>query len=302
MGGLVGRQQGGSIKASYSTGIVRGADYAGGLVGHFIGSVVGSYSISNVYSTARPTGKNLGGLIGYKDSRGTVTDSYWDTGASAQPASFGGDGKTTVELQSPSGYTGIYANWNLDLDGGGGDDPWSFGTTSEYPALKVDFNNDGASTTEEFGTQTHSAPKVDYDKDNDGLIEVSNLVQLNALRWDPYGNGVSSDARYTSAFYNPMPRMGCSLYNPCAGYELTADLYFDENRDGKITDADAAWWNGGSGWEPIGSSSNKYNIDFQGNGRTISHLFINRPSSDYVGLFAYIGRNGYIRNLVDRNL
>ncbi len=299
VGGLVGRVQGGDIKASYSTGAVSGADYVGGLTGYVSGgSVAGSYSTGRVSSTARPTGKYLGGLTG--GSRGTATDSYWDTGASAQPTSSRGVGKTTAELQSPTGYTGIYANWNLDLDGGGGDDPWSFGTTSEYPALKVDFNNDRVSTTEEFGTQTHSAPKVDYDKDNDRLIEVSNLAQLNAIRWDLDGNGASGDARYASAFYNPVNpvahiNMGCS--DTCIGYELTADLYFDENRDGEITDADAAWWNGGSGWEPIGSSTSKYNIDFQGNGRTISHLFINRPSSDYVGLFAYIDRSGRIRKV-----
>ena len=26
-------------------------------------------------------------------------------------------GHTTAELQDPTGYTGIYANWNVDLDG-----------------------------------------------------------------------------------------------------------------------------------------------------------------------------------------
>ena len=35
------------------------------------------------------------------------------------------------------GYTGIYADWNVDVDGdGNADDPWSFGTSSEYPTLR----------------------------------------------------------------------------------------------------------------------------------------------------------------------
>ena len=42
-------------------------------------------------------------------------------------------------------------------------------------------------------TTTHATSAnatVDYDADNDGLIEVSNLAQLNAVRWDLDGNGV----------------------------------------------------------------------------------------------------------------
>ncbi len=60
----------------------------------------------------------------------------WDTETSGQSTSAGGVGKTTSELQSPTGYSGIYANWNVDLDGDGtGDDPWDFGTSSEYPVI-----------------------------------------------------------------------------------------------------------------------------------------------------------------------
>ena len=77
----------------------------------------------------------MGGLIG--NSTGKVFYSYWDTTASEQQHSDGGQGKTTVELQTPTFYTGIYANWNLNLDGRtGGDDPWSFGTSGHYPVLK----------------------------------------------------------------------------------------------------------------------------------------------------------------------
>ena len=53
----------------------------------------------------------------------------------AQP---GATGKTTSQLQTPTGYVGIYGTWNLDLDGdNASDDPWDFGTSSEYPILKA---------------------------------------------------------------------------------------------------------------------------------------------------------------------
>ena len=43
----------------------------------------------------------------------------------ARPAASAAKAKTTSELQSPTGYTGIYADWNVDLDGDGArDDPW----------------------------------------------------------------------------------------------------------------------------------------------------------------------------------
>ena len=37
-------------------------------------------------------------------------------------------------------------------------DYWDFGTNSEYPALKVDFNGDGTATWQEFGDQRGDAP------------------------------------------------------------------------------------------------------------------------------------------------
>ena len=53
-------------------------------------------------------------------------------------------GQTTTALQTPTGYSGIYADWNVDLDGDTRtDDPWDFGTASQYPALSVDFDGDG---------------------------------------------------------------------------------------------------------------------------------------------------------------
>ena len=52
-------------------------------------------------------------------------------------------GKTTAQLQSPTTYTGIYVNWNLNIDddvttgdASGGDNPWDFGTNAQYPVLR----------------------------------------------------------------------------------------------------------------------------------------------------------------------
>ena len=87
---------------------------------------------------------------------------------------------------------------------------------------------------------------VDYDTDDDGLIEVKDLAQLNAIRWDLNGDGQVSDADrldYVLAFGAAKPRMGCNedINQPsaqvCEGYELTANLDFDSDNDGDV-DAD----------------------------------------------------------------
>ena len=140
VGGLVGFNRGGAVTASYSTGPVSSTSntaVVGGLAGWNTGSVTASFSTGAVSASA----DNVGGLIGLNrvGNRfdGTVTDSYWDTGSSGQPASDGGTAKTGAELRAPTGYTGIYAAWNLDLDNDANtdDNPWDFGAAHNYPTL-----------------------------------------------------------------------------------------------------------------------------------------------------------------------
>ncbi len=54
--------------------------------------------------------------------------------------------------------------------------------------------------------------------------------------------------------------------------------------------------NGGLGWNPIGDNTNEFNGTFDGLGFTISNLYINRPTQDYVGLFGYTN-NATIKNI-----
>ena len=296
-GGMVGllRNAGASIHSSYSTASVSATDYAGGLVGRAIDS-----AITNSYSTGRVTrtsgtGPYIGGLIGY-GSGNTITATYYDTdtsgcvtgGSAGCTTSSGGTPKTTAELQNPTGYTGIYSAWSANLDGVAGDDaPWDFGTTSDYPTLVYHI-------------------EVDYDLDNDGLIEVSNLHQLNAMRYDRNGNGVNeasgaysvsaSDwAIYSSAFPRRVAGMGC--LHGCGGYELAADLDFDSDGDGDVdaNDHGGAFWDGGAGWQSIGTigSSSAWRTTFRGNGHIINNLFINRTTGDQ-GLFGATWGNGNI--------
>ena len=140
-----------------------------------------------------------------------------------------------------------------------------------------------------------ATPCTDYDQDDDGLIEVINLAQLNAIRWDLDGDGSSTKTGYADAFPTAASGMGCPV-SVCTGYELTTDLDFDTGGSGLVDAADDHW-NDGAGWEPIGGSTNNFSATFHGNGNTISNLLINRGSSNEVGLFGDADSSSEVRHV-----
>ena len=169
--------------------------------------------------------------------------------------------------------------------------------------------------------------KADFDVDDDQLIEVHNLAQLDAIRWDMDGNGdvsnqTSTDqAAYRLAFPPGVAGMGCkavdhddSTTTPnqpvCLGYELNNDLDFDTDGDGAtytvtstgavVGDSGDTYYNAGQGWDPFGTyyndaqgwdpRSGSFAAIFDGNGNTIANLFINRVNNGGLGLFGAIGQ------------
>ncbi|GEM_PF-1958600 len=65
-------------------------------------------------------------------------------------------------------------------------------------------------------------------------------------------------------------------------------------------DIDAAPFNSGSGWEPIGTSESPFTGNIDGNDHTINNLFINRNSTTGVGLFGYIS-GAELTNIIINN-
>ena len=280
----------GAIIASYSTAEVQltvgSAQPRGLLVGEsYAGSISYSYATGRSYGFGNP-----GQLVGQIVTTGgiatpAITASYWDS----QTTNVGG-GQTTAGLQNPTGYTGIYENWNSDVDGvTGNDDPWDFGTASQYPVLKY--------ASHDFAAQGRP---FDYDADNDGLIDITTLAQLDAIRHDLDGNGDPAGAAGAAAFRKAFPhrvrsvagRMGCQPTDhdsmpgtpdraTCTGYELMADLDFDTNGDGNVNSSDDY-----PNWAPIGANLSPYTAAFNGNGHTISNMTINTSNLGQVGLFA----------------
>ena len=342
-GGIAGANSG-SIIASFATGSVSGSVVVGGLVGDNsmpwvdrwdeggAGTVIASYAAAFVSGET-----SVGGLAGRNPGR--LILSFWDIDVSGQSNGTGdgnvptNSGKTTAELQSPAGFTGVFSAWNIDLDNADGDytletgagDFWDFGTSQQYPVLKAEFDGDGVATWQEFGEQgrepSSTAPSAappdtpapvttpvatvpasqSLDTDSDGLIEVSNLEQLNAVRFDLDGNGIpdgAGDKAYASAF----PAAETNPCSGCNGYELTRPLDF-QDLESYSSGAVNPLWTKGSGWLPIGvgSSETSFTATFEGNGHTIRSLFVNRTTfledAGAAGLFGFTGSSAVIRGI-----
>ena len=174
--------------------------------------------------------------------------------------------KTNSGAEDP----GAAAGWsvaNTGLEKGPTDTEWTTSTSSGMIAI--------------VGYET-----IDYDLDNDGLIEIASAAQLNAVRWDLDGDGVTlfaNEAQYESAFPNRAQGMGCPRFR-CSGYELTADI-----------DLGVAPHNAGTGWTPMGGAGGGFLATLEGNGHTVSGLTINNTADGMYGLFGIIG--GTVRNL-----
>ena len=164
---------------------------------------------------------------------------------------------------------------------------------------------------------------VEVDGDNDGLIDIVTARQLHNARHHLDGAGYGESPAATNT-------IGCPASTGCFGYELTANIDFDEDGDGYTwtvdgggvlslddDDADAVHFDTGEGgWLPIGDcgpdgecvdlsdsdggdetdDNAPFEAVFDGGGHTISHLATAREAP-LLGLFGLLGEDADIRNL-----
>jgi hypothetical protein len=193
------------------------------------------------------------------------------------------------------------AAW-LDADLDGYPDSWASGCDAScqndsgltLDTSLNDVDNDGVIDIQDSDTNG----VLNADADSNGLIEVSTLEQLNSVRYNLTGTGRTlTEAGESDSSGCPVVIFEGTLQRVCAGYELTTTLDFDTNADG-VMDASDTYWSDGEGWEPIGDANSPFTAIFDGNGHQIRNLYIDRPSTNYVGLFGYVkGEAASLRNL-----
>ena len=91
------------------------------------------------------------------------------------------------------------------------DDPWDFGTSDQYPALKVDFNGDNIATWQEFSYQLRERPRL--------TATVSGAQ--TSLTW----------SAVDTSHWTPAPSVSYELYRDgekMAGYDGSAPSYTDK--------------------------------------------------------------------------
>ena len=302
VGGLVGCNDG-KITGSSSSGGVTGYSGVGGLVGRNGESTGSTAAITNSSATGNVTAfENFGALVGINN--GTITNSQGTgtltqlPGVASASANYAGLVAWQYELASGVAFSYVKVRW-LEKPTSG---PPNWSNASEHQindasassyqitgltfdkeyVVKLTFglSKDGATSLVETDPVEFTATDgKDFDADDDGLIDVSSMAQLSAMRYDTDGNGSVSDddlSNYQAAYPDPMDNMGCPS-SGCVGYELTESLI--------------PW-----GW-PQQTPINGYNAIFDGNGFTIIGLRISAGSQDYVGLFGSVGSSGVIRNL-----
>ena len=82
-------------------------------------------------------------------------------------------------------------------------------------------------------------------------------------------------------------------------YKLTTDVGFYSNPDNEDWDGSQSAGDGvdSEGWKPLGNSTEAFSGEFNGNGKSIYNLFINRPSIEEQGFFGKLGSNAVVTGL-----
>ena len=275
VGGIAGYTIGTyAVTQSYSSGTVNGSMYVGGIAGQNSGSIAVSYS------TATISGDVSGGFAGYNE--GTISDSYaWGNVSGAffigglVGANYDG---AIIRCYSKGTATGDDYVGGLvgDVSTGG-----IYEDTSNYWDTKT-----SGQLISSMGTGKNTAEmktKNTFTKSGWNFTSVWWIVEdytYPLLRWD-HGEGTEDHPYLIHDIWELQEVKNYPLYH----YALANDI-------------DASYsllFNEGSGFDPIGNTENPFSGALHGCGYQIKDLYINRPSTDYIGLFGYI--DGLINNI-----
>ncbi|MCR9103311.1 MAG: hypothetical protein NXI25_25405, partial [bacterium] len=272
IGGVVGyagasAATGTTIENCYSSCSVNGSG-AMARVGGLVGTLFDGYTISDCYSTGAVTGTgdNVGGLVGLSFG-GTVTNSFWDTQTSGQATSAGGTGKTTAEMQDYTTFN--TAGWDFVSETANGSaDVWDM---------------------DQFGTVNNGYPLLSWQDgaDSDVLAPYSGGMGTPG---DPYQIATAADLIQLSGRSQDWDK----------DFIQTADIDFGTDETAVDWDGDgSADGIGTAGFSGIGESTqNGFTGNYNGQGHTISNLFVNQAGdvSNY-GMFRVLVTGGSVSQL-----
>lgn len=299
VGGICGYNDGGWVDNCYASGMISGK-IVGGICGKLDNySRQGGFPerIFNCYSTASLSGGTLGGICGYAIDVERVMGCFWNVEASGVTTSYGGSGKTTLEMLNSNTFKN--AGWDIDV-------VWY--CSSGYPTLRWEDAPQAGPHTVIFHAGTHgqitSGPSTQLVPHT--LNAVSPKVSADSgwafMGWTPALTGIVEDTTLTAVYEQwqgegtaDNPYLVTSRQhleginrNLAAHYRLANDLDLTGVEYGQSVIADA-------------QSDPAFTGSFDGAGYIIRNLTINRlvgsDNYDHVGLFGDLGNGSAVRNL-----
>ena len=278
-GGVVGFLIGGSVTNSFTTGIVTGKQYIGGIAGY----IKDNGSVTSSYSTCTVTGNNdIGGVAGNVYSEGRVTNC-----AALNPCISGKTNIGRITGQNDSDLSG-----NISFSGmtGGGSDRTASGLDgADMNAVTIRADGTlGGRFTIENGWTVENGKLPGFGKT---LEMPSYIVDVEDLKFQGKG---TLEAPYLIGTAGQLEKLAelviTDSYNYSTKYyKLIANIDLSDYGSSNIN------FNGGKGWRPIGKLYYPFLGVFDGNGYTINGMYINDSTLKYAGLFGYL--SGTVKNL-----
>lgn len=170
-------------------------------------------------------------------------------------------------------------------------------SNKEYPAVQISPDEDGTFHLPDgqyayaIFSAGYKTVKGEFTVNGKNLVLPRANLQIQTA-WD--GETITEPGKNSEEVYQitgPGELMWFMKNAPLtASAELTADIRINETVS---EDAGAAY-----SWQPVGTSSSKaYTGDFNGNGHTISGIYVDGKNAGNGGLFGYVGTGGIIHDL-----
>lgn len=289
-----------------NTGIIRAqtvANQEGSIV--LLGGASGTAQVAGTLDASAPNGGN-GGFIEtsgqqLKVADGTTITTKAATGASGNwlidPVDFtiaSGSGALTTSgigadtLQTSLGSSNVTITTDASTSGNGdiivnAPVTWSANTLTLSAHRNIDINaamtaTNTAGLSLQYGQGAVAAG-------NGATYNVNapvNLASTGSFSTKLGSDGVTANYTIITSLGAAGSTTGTDLQGMNGG--LAGNYVLGANIDA----SDTSGWNNGAGFVPIGNSATKFTGNFDGLGHTITRLTINRPSTDYIGLFGFV--------------
>lgn len=327
VGGVAGVVEGSTAKIEecYVSGSVCGSEYIGGVVGSIY-----SCMMKNCYSTADVTGSSyVGGVVGLANKNSTVQYCY-STGAVTCDTTYAG-GIVGLLYDNSKVQNCVALNPSVNANSAdvgriaGSDENSTFSDNAAFAGMLVNITAVSGGAADKNGADKSAGDIAAaiffqgvFDSQTAWTYETGKLPVLAEFETDAqddalpghisgqyFAGGTGSQSTpYEIATAAQLAKLAelvnagssdPSDYSAYSGkyYKLTSDI--DLSAYGKS-------FHSGDGWSPIGNNVNSFRGEFNGNGKTITGLYINNASRDYAGLFGYItSAAGNVHDLVVKN-